>query len=116
MLVPSHPIYKKNYMSALLLHDRLERIDEGRWKKSRTLCQCKEAEGKEAVDALAEAGNHKGPLRIARTQVFRFRCQRNAGGLHEIGKNLLVPPLLKALEPARPPQPRAADQIGIAQH
>src|SRR5271169_6320481 len=99
-------------MPAFLLHDRLEGIDEGRRKKSRTLCQRKETESKEAVDAFAEAGHHKGPLRIARMQVFRFRCQGNAISLHEIGKNLLVPAFFKAVELDRSPQQRVVDRIG----
>src|ERR1700730_2310195 len=71
---------------------------EGGWEKCRTFRQREQAERKEAVDALAVTGDHKGPLRIARPEIFGFRRQADAVGLDEIGQHLLVASFLKAVD------------------
>src|SRR4051795_8508553 len=103
-------------MSALLLHDGLEGIDEGQREKSRALCQREKSEGEKAVDAFAEPGNHKGPFRVWWPAVFRLRRQRNAIGLHEIGENLFVTPFLKPVELDGAPQQSVLDRLGITEH
>src|SRR5437660_9366388 len=92
--MPGHPIDKEENVAAFLLHDRLERVDQGRREKSRALCHREQAEGKKAIDAFAVAGDHKGPFWMARAEVFGFRRQPDAIGPDEIGKNVLVPTLL----------------------
>src|SRR6516164_6142516 len=116
MPVPRHPIDKEEDVAAFLLHNRLECIDEGGREKPRTFRQRKQAEGKDAVDALAEAGDHEGPFRIVWPMIFRFWSQADAVGLNKIGKNLLVSSFLKAIELDCLPQQRIGDRFRIAQN
>src|SRR5262245_133120 len=114
--MPGHPIDKEENVPTFLLHDRLERVDQDWREESRTLRQREQAEGKKAIDAFAVAGDHKSPFRIARAEVFGFRRQPDAIGPGEIGKNLLVPSLLKAVELDRLPQQRISDRLAVAQN
>src|SRR5882724_6179761 len=114
--MPGHPIDKEENVAAFLLHDRLERVDQGRREKSRALCHREQAEGKKAIDAFAVAGDHQGPFWMARAEVFGFRRQPDAVGPDEIGKNLLVPSLLKAVELDRLLQQRIDDRLAVAQN
>ena len=103
-------------MAAFLLHHRLERLDQRRRKEARALGQREQAKGEEAVDALAEAGDHERPFGVARAQIIGFHGEADAVGLDHIGKDLLVPPLLEAVELDRLAQQRVRHRLGVAQH
>src|ERR1700730_7095551 len=113
--MPGHPVDKEEDVTTFLLHDRLECIDERGREKPRTLRQREQAKSEEAVDTLAVAGDHEGPLRIARPEVFRLRRRADAVGLDKIGQHLLVPSFFNAVELDRPLKQRIGDGLSVAQ-
>ena len=56
---PRYPIGKQQNVTAFFLDDRFERIDQFGRKEAGPLGQLEQAEGEEAVDALAEASNSR---------------------------------------------------------
>src|SRR5262249_20847829 len=112
---PGHPIDEEQDMATLLLHNRLECIDQRKWEEPRTFRQREQAKRENAVDALAKAGNHESPFRIARREIFRFWRQADAVGLNEVGKDLLVAAFLKTVEFDGLLQQRIGDLLTIAQ-
>src|SRR2546430_15785408 len=70
--MPRSPVDEEKDVTGFLLDDGLERVDERVRKESGALGRFEQAEGKEAVDALAIAGHHEGPLRVALYDVLRL--------------------------------------------
>src|SRR6516164_7645001 len=114
--MPGHPVDKEENVAAFLLHYRLECVDQGRREKPGTFRQRKQTKRKNAIDALAKAGHHEGPFRIARPAIFGLRGQADAVGLDEIGKNLLVSSFLKAVELDRLLQQRVGNFLTVAEN
>src|SRR6266851_293418 len=103
-------------MTAFLLHDRLESVDEFGRKKSRPFSQREKPEGEKGIDAFAKAGEQERPFGMARRLVFGLWREPDSIGLDEVGKNLLVSCFLEPVDFDRFPQQRVRERLGIAQH
>ena len=64
--MPRYPVGKKQNVTAFFLDDRFERIDQFGQKEAGPLGQLEQAEGEEAVDALAKARNEIRPFGVTR--------------------------------------------------
>src|SRR5260370_35669000 len=77
-------------MTALLLDDRLEGVDECGRKEARPLCRREKPKGKKGIDAFAKAGEQEAPLREFGRQVFGLRGEADTVRRNEVRQNLLV--------------------------
>jgi len=68
--------------------------------------RAEQAEGEEAVDALAVAGEHEGPFGVARREVLRLGRQLDSIGCDHVGEHALVAALLEGVELDRLAQQR----------
>src|SRR5262249_55415908 len=96
--MPGNPVDKKQDMPRLLLHDRLEAVDQFRREEARSFRQREQAEGKETVDTLAEPGDHECPFGTPGAQVGRLGRQLNPVGLDQVRQDLLVTALFETIE------------------
>src|SRR5215471_11341190 len=60
------PVHEKENVARLLLHDRLEDVDQSGRKDSGPSADREEPEREEGIDAFSVPGPHEGPDRIAR--------------------------------------------------
>src|SRR5882757_1401004 len=96
--MPRSPVDEEKDVTGFLLDDGLERVDERVRKESGALGRFEQAEGEEAVDALAIAGHHEGPFRVALYDVLRLGRKRDAVGRDQIGEHVFVAALLEGVE------------------
>src|SRR5260370_25512365 len=101
-------------MTALLLDDRLEGVDECGRKEARPLCRREKPKGKKGIDAFAKAGEQEAPLRVFGRQVFGLRCEADTVSRDEVRQNLLVACFLETAAFDRFSQHRAAAGLGLA--
>jgi len=111
--VPGDPVDEEQDVPPLLLHHRLEGVDQRRREVTRALGQLEQAKGEEAVDAFAVAGDHEGPFGIARFDVNRFLGELDAVGAHHVGEHVLVPPFFEAIERDRFLEELVAHRVAV---
>ena len=96
--MPRSPVDEEQDVTGFLLDDGLERVDERLRKECGALGRFEQAEGEEAIDALAVTGHHEGPFRVALHHVVRLGRERDAVGRDEIGEHVFVAALLEGVE------------------
>src|SRR2546429_129865 len=104
--MPGGPVDEEQDVPGFLLDDRLEALDQRLGKEAGASRRLEQAEGEETVDALAVAGLHEGPFRIARRQVLRLGRERDTIGRDEMGEHGLVAAFLEGVELDRLAQQR----------
>src|SRR5262245_4993406 len=85
-LAISFPIDKKKNVPRLFLHDRLELLDEHRWKKARISGNGKQSKGKEGIKTLAVPQTHKRPFRVRWRWWGRRSEERRVGKEWSVGR------------------------------